>query len=211
VRRRSSIYKTHRAPTSRRAPKASLLAALAGFATFGCVLLLQACSAQSAPVTQMRELPFTDCTLTLCDHANDATFTACFERIDTILHEFNMYSADSEISAVNRAAGNGAVSVSEDFRKALRQGLQLAYLTDGLFDPTVGPLVKLWGVDSNNAHVPSREDIHAALRLIGWREVVLEEKAGTVALRRPGMTLDFGAMLKGFAAVETGASLPPEE
>jgi len=54
-----------------------------------------------------------------------------------------MYSADSEISAVNHAAGKGAVPVSEDLCEALRQALQLASLTDGLFDPTVGPLVEL--------------------------------------------------------------------
>ena len=97
--------------------------------------------------------------------------------------------------------------MSEDFRKALRQGLQLADLTGGLFDPTVGPLVKLWAVDSDRAHVPRPEDIRAALRLVNWHDVVLDETAGSVTLRRTGMTLDFGALLKGFAAVETGRVL----
>jgi thiamine biosynthesis lipoprotein len=152
-------------------------------------------------------LPFASTTLTLYDHAENATFVACFDRIETILHKFNMYSADSEISSVNRAAGTGAVPVSEDFCEALHQGLQLASLTDGLFDPTVGPLVKLWGIGSDKAHIPRPEEIRSVLRLVGWREVVLDEQAKTVALQRPGMTLDFGALLKGFAAVETGRLL----
>ena len=168
---------------------------------------MQACSARNVAVARTRELPFAHCSLTLYDHADEATFTACFARIDAILREFNMYSTDSEISGVNHAAGTGAVAVSEDFLEALRQGLRLADLTDGLFNPTVGPLVKLWGIDSDTAHVPKPEDIRAALRLIGWREVVLDQTARTVALRRPGMTLDFGALLKGFAAVETGRVL----
>jgi len=169
--------------------------------------MLSACSSPRGPVTQTRELPFAHTTLTLYDHADKATFAACFERIETILRKFNMYSADSEISAVNKAAGKGAVPVSEDFMEALRQGLQLASLTDGLFDPTVGPLVKLWGIGSDKAHIPKPEEIRSVLRLIGWKDVVLDERAKTVTLRRPGMTLDFGAILKGFAAVETGRVL----
>src|SRR5208337_523236 len=104
-------------------------------------------------------------------------------------------------------AGTGAVPVSGDFREALRQGLELANLTDGLFDPTVGPLVKLWGIGTDKAHIPRAEDIRSALRLVGWRDVVLDERAETVALRRAGMTLDFGALLKGYAAVEGGRVL----
>ena len=46
---------------------------------------------------KLREFPFAKTTLTLYDHAEDATFAACFERIETILHKFNMYSSDSEI------------------------------------------------------------------------------------------------------------------
>ena len=175
-------------------------------AAFCGASLLQAC-APGAPVTRAKDLPFARCTVTVVDHATDAMFAACFDRIGAILREFNMYSADSEIAAVNRAAGRGPVPVSEDFLAALRQGLQLAKLTDGMFDPTVGPLVKLWAVESDHPRVPKPSDISAALRLIGWKEVVLDEKAGTVALGRPGMTLDFGALLKGFAAVETGRVL----
>jgi FAD:protein FMN transferase len=180
---------------------------LGALGILSCIFLVQACSAPGAPITRTRALPFAQCTLTLYDHAGEAAFAACFDRIDEILGKFNMYSTDSEISLVNRTAASAPVSVSEDFREALHQGLQLAALTDGMFDPTVGPLVKLWGVDSDKAHVPKPEDIRAALRLIGWRDVILDDTAGTVTLRRPGMTLDFGALLKGFAAVETGRVL----
>ena len=162
------------------------LASLAGAAVLGWLLLVQGCTATSSPVTQTRELPFAHTTLTLYDHAADATFAACFSRIETILNKFNMYSADSEISAVNRAAGTGAVQVSDDFCEVLRQGLQLSNLTDGLFDPTVGPLVKLWKVGSDKPRIPKPDEIRSALRLIGWKDVVLDEKAKTVTLRRAG-------------------------
>jgi thiamine biosynthesis lipoprotein len=181
--------------------------ALASTVILSVLLSVSACSAASGPVTQTKQLPFALTTLTLYDHAKDATFAACFERIESILHKFNMYSADSEISKVNQAAGTGAVPVSEDLCEALRQAQQLASLTDGLFDPTVGPLVKLWKIGSDQAHVPKPEEIRSTLRLIGWKDVVLDENARTVSLLRPGMTLDFGAILKGLAAVEAGRVL----
>jgi thiamine biosynthesis lipoprotein len=188
-------------------PHKTAITAFAMAATLGCLLLTQACSAPVAPVTRTRDFPYAFCTLTLNDHAEESTFAACFERIEKVLHELNMHSADSEVSVVNRAAGTGAVPVSDDVREILREAMELASLTDGLFDPTVGPLVRLWGVGSENAHVPKPEEIRSALRLVGWRDIVLDEPARTVALRRAGMTLDFGALLKGFAAVEGGRIL----
>jgi FAD:protein FMN transferase len=172
-----------------------------------CLLLAQGCSAAAVPVTQTLELPYAHCELTLYDHSENATFDACFARIETVLEKFNMYSPSSEISAVNKAAGTAAVQVSDDFLLVLRQGLELSRLTDGLFDPTVGPLVKLWKVGSDKPRIPTPEEIRSTLRLVGWKDVVLDESARTVALRRAGMTLDFGALLKGFAAVEGGRVL----
>ena len=61
-------------------------------------LLIPGLRGPSAPVTQTLELPFAHSTVTLYDHPDDATFAAYFERIETILQKFNMYSTDSEIS-----------------------------------------------------------------------------------------------------------------
>ena len=171
------------------------------------LLSVSACSVSSGPVTQTRQFPFALTTATLYDNAAKGTFDACFDRIGKILGEFNMYNVDSEISKVNRASGRGAVPVSQDFCDALHQALQLASLTDGLSDPTVGPLVKLWRIGSDQARVPKPEEIQSALVLIGWRDVALDEKDRTVSLLHPGMTLDFGAILKGFAAVAAGRVL----
>jgi len=181
--------------------------ALTSATALSILLTMSACSGPRGPVTRTQQLPFELATVTLYDHASDSTFAACFARIDEILDKFNMYSANSEISSVNQAAGKGAVSVSADFCEALRQVLQLSSLTDGLFDATVGPIVKLWKIGSDQAHVPKPEEIRSALRLVGWKDVVLDEKARTVTLLHPGMTLDFGAILESFAAVEAGRLL----
>jgi FAD:protein FMN transferase len=173
----------------------------------GCLLLVQACSGPPEPVTRTFDMPYVHVSLTIKDHATDAAFNACFTRIEQVLNRLNMHKPDSEISAVNRAAGAAAVQVSDDFLEATREALRLAELTDGRFDPTVGPLVRLWGIGSDAAHVPDPADIRAALKLIGWRGVVVDEREKTVRLERAGMTLDYGALLKGWAAVQGGRVL----
>ena len=173
------------------------------------VMLMGLCAATAngEPTTMTRQLPFALTSVTLYDHASDGVFSACFDRIQAILDRFNMYSSASEISQVNRTAAQKAVVVSDDFRDALGQALRLSQLTDGMFDPTVGPLVKLWKIGSDDAHVPSPQEIASALRLVGWKDVIFDEKARTVSFRRPGMALDFGAVLKGFSAVQAGQVL----
>ncbi|MGA2479592.1 MAG: FAD:protein FMN transferase, partial [Spirochaetia bacterium] len=113
-----------------------------------CFLLTAGCSAPDAPVTRTFDMPYVHVSLTLRDHATDATFAAAFARIEQVLNRLNMHNPDSEIAAVNRAAGTAAVQVSDDFMEVTREALKLAELTDGRFDPTVGPLVKLWGIGS---------------------------------------------------------------
>jgi thiamine biosynthesis lipoprotein len=66
----------------------------------------------------------------------------------------------------------------------------------------VGPLVKLWGIGSDSQRIPAEEEIAEALSLINWRDVVIDEGAGTVFLRHAGMRLDLGAIAKGYAADE---------
>ena len=194
-------------PGTGRSTFVAIPAALVSAAAVMVLLSVSPCAARGDPVSQTRQLPYTLTTLTLYDHASEATFAACFDRIGAILNEFNMYSADSEISAVNLASGKGPVPVSGDFAEALSQALRLAALSGGLFDPTVGPIVKLWKIGSNDAHVPKPEEIEAALGRVGWKDVAFDAKNRTVSLLRPGMTLDFGAILKGFAAVEAGRVL----
>ena len=173
-----------------------------------CLLLpLISCASPRAGVTRTLDLAYARCSLTLGDHADEAIFAACFSRIEGILRSLDMYNDQSEVSAVNRAAGVRPVAVSAETIQVLRQGLSLAERTGGRFDPTVGPLVRLWGISGSNPRVPSSAEIDAARALVDWKKVSVDEKARTVFLERPGMSLDFGALLKGFAAVEAGRLL----
>jgi len=82
------------------------------------------------------------------------------------------------------------------------QALHFADISDGAFDPSVGPLVNLWGIGTDGAHIPEPQEIAKILPLINWRDVEVDPKTETVYLKRPGMRLDLGAIAKGYAADE---------
>ncbi|MFP4199949.1 MAG: FAD:protein FMN transferase [Clostridia bacterium] len=108
----------------------------------------------------------------------------------------SVYCPDSETRRVNASAGE-PVEVSDEFYELLEYGLEVAERSDGVFDPTVGPLVDLWGFYTEEHRVPDEEEIEEALKLVDWRDVELSE--GTVTLK-PGMRLDLESLLKGLIA-----------
>ena len=149
----------------------------------------------------------TACTITVYGGGAEQALAAAFKRIEEINGKMTVHGTDSEVIEVNRASGVKPVRVSPDTFAVIARGLEFARLTDGAFDITVGPLVKLWGIGTSAARVPSTRDIRDAVARIGWRDVALSSKESTVFLKRPGMALDLGAIAKGYAADEASRTL----
>ncbi len=114
----------------------------------------------------------TICSINLYEDGSAELYGKLFARLRELNDIFNNYSDSSEISRVNREAAATPVPVSQDFYVVLKSALDFARLTGGAFDPTVGPLVKLWGF-GKSPRVPSQEEIKAAQKLVGWQCVVL--------------------------------------
>ena len=108
----------------------------------------------------------------------------------------------SGVIAVNRQAGLEPVKVRKDIIEVMEKALYYAELSGGAFDPTVGPLVRLWGIGTDDARVPGEDEIEGALELVNWRNLLINREAGTVFLLREGMAVDLGAIAKGYAADE---------
>jgi thiamine biosynthesis lipoprotein len=94
------------------------------------------------------------------------------------------------------------VKVSQDLLAILVRSQDLARRSNGAFDVTAGPLVKLWRNTRKSGILPSVGELSAARKLVGWRNVTIDPKAGTVRLALPGMQLDLGGIAKGFACDE---------
>lgn len=143
----------------------------------------------------------TVCTVNAYDDGTKSLYDELFARLHEIDETFSVTIDSSEISAINKAAGERSVSVSPDTAYVVRSALSFAELTGGAFDPTVGPLVKLWGINTDHARVPAQSEIDAVLPLINWRDVSAADD-NTVMLKRRGMALDLGGIVKGYAADE---------
>lgn len=115
----------------------------------------------------------------------------------------SVYCPDSETRRVNASPGE-PVEVSDEFYELLEYGLEVAERSGGVFDPTVGPLVELWGFYTEEYRVPGEEEIEDTLKLVDWRSVELGE--GTVTIEQ-GMRLDLEALVKGFIADRAAETL----
>ncbi len=125
--------------------------------------------------------------------------TAAFERfaeLDTILSD---YRNDSELMRLCARAGGPPIHVSADLFAVLRRSYDLARRSDGAFDVTCGPLVRIWRAARKSHSLPASADIDRARRLVGWRMMELNSRARTVRLRIPGIQLDLGGIGKGYA------------
>lgn len=126
------------------------------------------------------------------------------KRLDRL---FDRFDPASPVAKVNAAAGRGKVGVPPEVAEAVELALFIARQTGGAFDPTVGPLVDVWGFgESFERARPSRPPepgaIEAARRLVGYTDVEVDQQGATtrVGLAREGMVLDLGGIAQGYAA-----------
>jgi thiamine biosynthesis lipoprotein len=172
------------------------------------LLVLTACSAPAAAEdSRTEEVLGTACSIRILDGGQKGALDAAFARLREIEARISVRREDSEVSAINRQAGLAPVKVGPDTLKVLGKALEYARMTDGAFDPTVGPLVRLWAIGTDDERLPSPAEIKEALPLVGYRDVRIDAAAGTVFLARKGMRLDLGSVTKGFAADEVRSIL----
>lgn len=116
----------------------------------------------------------------------------------------------SDVARINEMAGISAVKVNEDVFAMLKAAKEYSVMTNGAFDLTIGPLMDLWGFGSPKQHVPTPEELQKTLGLVDWGKLILDEKNRTVFLAQRGMSLDLGAVAKGYA-VEKAALVLQEK
>ena len=114
-----------------------------------------------------------------------------------------LFSANIPDSDVRRASdGQGKwVEVSEETYALVKRAVELSEDTDGAFDPALGRITKLWKIGSDGARVPEEEEISAALRCCGCKNIALKEEDGAYFIKVTGGALiDLGGIAKGRVA-----------
>lgn len=127
------------------------------------------------------------------------------QEIENTLKEVNRqmstYIKTSEISKFNQSIANSDFKISPWFAHVLKFSLQLSQDTQGAFDPTIGPLVNLWGFGpSGKKEVPSEDKISEVLKLVGAQKVQVKETNGQFFVRKTQkqVYVDLSASAKGF-------------
>lgn len=120
-----------------------------------------------------------------------------FARIDSLMSN---WTEDSEVARLNREAPHGPCSVHPEVLDVLRGALEVAEQSEGSFDPTIEPLVRLWGFLGGSPRLPEPERIEAVHRRIGWSGIRLDPARRTVTFEHPKLAVDLGAIAKGHAA-----------
>lgn len=129
-------------------------------------------------------------------------------RIEKLLTTFD---DNSQTNQINRMAGIAPVKVDAEVFELIKRSLRISALTDGAFDITYGSVDKrLWNFDRNMTQLPDPETARAAVRLIDYRNVMLDETESTVMLKEKGMRIGFGGIGKGYAADKAKALLVQE-
>jgi len=172
------------------------------------LVLFTSCSkSEDQPQSQSFIMLGTVCRITIYDKPTEEAFSAAFSRIREIEQKMSLHSETSEIAKINAASGREAVQVSEETFRVIDKALQIAHLSEGAFDITIGPLVKAWGIGGDDARRPSDEELALLLPLIDYTMVELDHQARTVYLPKTGMALDLGGIAKGYAADEAARVL----
>jgi FAD:protein FMN transferase len=135
----------------------------------------------------------------------DVAIERAFHEIERLEKIGNVYSPESEISQINRNAGNFPVKVSPDVFELLVKAKAVAETTGGAFDPTIGPVISLY--DFRSQIKPGDAAIRKNLSLVDYRNMIINREQSTVFLKHRGMLIDAGGIMKGYAAEKTAEVL----
>jgi thiamine biosynthesis lipoprotein len=118
------------------------------------------------------------------------------DRIEALTTSWN---DTSDVAHVNAAAGKSAVKVDPDTLAVVKKGIWVGEKTDGAFDITVGVFKGLWRFDEDNdGSLPDPREVKRRAKLVNFRDVIVDDAASTVKLRRPGQRLNLEGLAKGY-------------
>lgn len=117
-------------------------------------------------------------------------------RLDLLLSN---YRPSSEWSRINREAARAPVVATPELFHILELCREYSVRSEGAFDITVGPLMKIWGFYKGSGKLPHRAEVRSALSVVGYRNLLLDSADRTVRFARPGMEIDPGGIGKGYA------------
>ena len=161
------------------------------------------------PLSKTEYLMDTVITIKIYDKKDEKILDLAFDRLNEIENRMSNTISDSDISIVNQNAGIKPVTVHDDVYYVLGKAKYFAEISNGAYDPTIGPLVDLWDISrkskernkEGSKEIPSDSEIKKSRGKVDYKKLDLLE-GNQVFLKEKDMKLDLGGIAKGFAADE---------
>jgi len=129
----------------------------------------------------------------------ESAVDSAFEEVRRLDRMLSNYRRDSELSEVNRYAAERPVKVTPELFGLLSACLEYSRRSEGAFDISVGPLMKVWGFYKGSGRLPGKPEVARALGGVGYRKILLDPDSRTVRFAQAGVELDPGGIGKGYA------------
>lgn len=171
---------------------------------------LSACSKDKAKVenevlTKTELFMGTVVKVSIYEGGNDEALEKAFDRVKEIENLVSINKEGTELDKLNDNAGEKSVTLSDDSINIINKGLEYSKLSEGTYDISIGPLVKLWSIGLDEAKVPTEDEIGSVLDDIDYNDVKVE--GNDVFLKQKNMLLDLGSIAKGYTADEVAKVL----
>ena len=124
---------------------------------------------------------------------------AALEEAQRLDHLLSNYRSESEWSRVNRFAAERDVQVSQELFDLIAACVNYSSQSEGSFDITVGPLMRVWGFYKGTGHLPHGAEVRSAMGRVGYKNIILNAGNRTVRFSKPGVEMDPGGIGKGYA------------
>jgi len=129
----------------------------------------------------------------------DVAAREVLEVLRDLHNRINIFDPESELSKLNSTAATAPFPCSDELWALLTECRRAWRETDGAFDVSVGPLMRLWGLHRKRETLPTDAEVAETLQLVGLDKVVFDDAKHTVGFPKEGMYLDFGGIAKGYA------------
>lgn len=156
------------------------------------------------PLSRTEFLMDTVMTVKIYDNQSEKTLDKVFSRLKEIEDRMSATIETSDVNKINENAGIKPITVNSDTYFVIKEAKNYAELSNGAYDPTIGPLVDLWDIKSGEKEresIPTLEEIEEKKALINYKDLELLDN-NQVFLNRKNMKINLGGIVKGYAADE---------
>ncbi len=134
------------------------------------------------------------------DEVSESVLMETIEEAMRLEHMLSAFRPDSEVARINRNAGYKETQVSQETCHLLKKAIAYSQQTNGAFDITIRPAVRLWNDGYKTGCLPNDNELKKIKNLIDYRKVHINMETSTVLLEEKGQEIDLGGIAKGYAA-----------